>query len=502
MTNHPDTLPDSDSRCGRGAVRRLLAVVAVLCLFAFVPCAWAVNVSVGDEIYDILLRLEADGVIQSGLLTTKPLSRREVARLVAEAERNVKDRSLFLRQLVGTLKRKFDAERDGIKYLKPIDKVYIGFIYSNQVDHELNYNNDGDIYEDGLNLRLGFSSKADLGRFSFYLNPEFRYSKNDKDLVLKRAYGILRLWGLELMAGKDSQWWGPGHHGAILLSNNAEPLTMLKLTNPHPTLLPWVFRHLGPFRFVFFASRLEEERHIPEPYLWGLRLNFKPSPYTEIGLSRTALLGGEGQPEDLSTWWKSFTGADKGIELGQVGDHRAGGDIRITLPFRVQPLQLYFEAAGEDEAGGLPSLWAYLAGIYLPRIFTLERLSFRAEYANTYVPNRPGVWYGHSIYLSRYTYKGRVIGHHMDTDARDLFFELSYLLPELNGRLRVSYNREEREEHNLSATQKSTKDAVSVNARFSIRDNMSVEGRYTFGELRGEVEEDISLFTLNMTYRF
>ncbi|MCL0035708.1 capsule assembly Wzi family protein, partial [Thermodesulfovibrionales bacterium] len=385
MTNHPDTLPDSDSRCGRGAVRRLLAVVAVLCLFAFVPCAWAVNVSVGDEIYDILLRLEADGVIQSGLLTTKPLSRREVARLVAEAERNVKDRSLFLRQLVGTLKRKFDAERDRIKYLKPIDKVYIGFIYSNQVAQRLNYNNDGDVYEDGLNLRLGFSSKADLGRFSFYLNPEFRYSKNDKDLVLKRAYGILRLWGLELMAGRDSQWWGPGYHGAILLSNNAEPLTMLKLTNPHPTLLPWVFRHLGPFRFVFFASKLEEERYVPEPYLWGLRLNFKPSPYIEIGLSRTALLGGEGQPEDLSTWWKSFTGADKGIELGQVGDHRAGGDIRITLPFRVQPLQLYVEAAGEDEAGGLPSKWAYLVGIYLPRIFTLERLSFRAEYANTYV---------------------------------------------------------------------------------------------------------------------
>ena len=497
MTNHSDTLPDS--RYGRGAGCRLLAGAAVLCLLAFVPCAWAVNVGVGDEIYDILLRLEAEGIIESGLLTTKPLSRREAARLTIEAEKNVGDKSIFLRQLVRTLKRRLDAERGEVKYVKPVDKAYAGYVHSDQAGQELNYNNDGDIYEDGSNLRLGFSSRAELGRFSFYVNPEFRYSQNDEDLVMKKAYGILSFWGLELEAGKDSQWWGPGHHGAILLSNNAEPLTMLKLTNPHPVLLPWVFRYLGPFRFVFFASRLEEERVVANPYLWGLRLNFKPSPYIEIGLQRTALLGGEGRSENLGTWWKSFTGKDEGIAGVEAGDQRAGGDIKITLPFRVQPLQLYAEAAGEDEAGGLPSKWAHLAGIYLPRVFTLERLGFRAEYANTHISDSPNVWYNHHIYRSGYTYKGRVIGHHMGTDADDLFFELSYLLPELNGKLRVSYNRER---YNLSAARKSTKDEVSVNARFSVKDNISVEGKYAFGKLKDVVEEDISLFSLNAAYRF
>ncbi|RLC27952.1 MAG: hypothetical protein DRH37_10135, partial [Deltaproteobacteria bacterium] len=35
---------------------------------------------VGDEVYVILERLEAEGVIKSSLLTTRPLSRKEVVR--------------------------------------------------------------------------------------------------------------------------------------------------------------------------------------------------------------------------------------------------------------------------------------------------------------------------------------------------------------------------------------------------------------------------------------
>ena len=88
-------------------------------------------------------------------------------------------------------------------------------------------------------------------------------------------------------------WWWPGRNGALLLSNNMEPMTMLRFSNPQPALLPWVFRYLGPFRFVFFISRLEDDRKdVPEPILWGLRVNFGPHPVVEVGLERTAMFGG------------------------------------------------------------------------------------------------------------------------------------------------------------------------------------------------------------------
>jgi hypothetical protein len=436
---------------------------------------------VGNEAYDILHYLEAEGVMQSGLLTTKPLSYKEVMRLILEAERNSADRSLFIQRLVKTLKERFEDEIGDDKYIKPIDFFYGRYIYADSDIQALYYNNDGDHYEKGSNFRLGLSSRAELDWLSFYINPELRYSEDDTDIVMKRGYGVLSLLGLNLQLGKDSQWWGPGYHGAILLSNNAEPLTMVRITNPQPVLLPWVFRYLGPFRFVFFVTRLEEERTIPEPYLWGMRLNFKPHPYIEIGLQRTAMLGGKGRSEDLSTWWKSFTGKGENVIGVGAGDQRAGFDVKLTLPFKWQPLQVYAEAAGEDEAGGLPYKWAYLAGIYLPRILSLERISMRGEYATTHVRGSPNVWYTHSIYTDGYKYKGRIIGHHMGTDSKDFFMELSYLMPEKSGRISISYDREE---HNLSGAVREKKDEVTLKADIRLTKSVELEASYRHGKIK------------------
>src|SRR3989304_10361374 len=57
-------------------------------------------IGVGDEIYNILARLEAEGVIKSGLLNTKPISRKEAIRLLSEAEKNSEGRSEFVKELV------------------------------------------------------------------------------------------------------------------------------------------------------------------------------------------------------------------------------------------------------------------------------------------------------------------------------------------------------------------------------------------------------------------
>ena len=66
---------------------KLLALALIMAAFA--PYAHAsTNVDIGDETYGILARLEAEGLIQSGLLTTRPISRMEVQRLLEEAEKN------------------------------------------------------------------------------------------------------------------------------------------------------------------------------------------------------------------------------------------------------------------------------------------------------------------------------------------------------------------------------------------------------------------------------
>jgi hypothetical protein len=450
---------------------------------------------VSDDTYEILSRLEAEGVIQSSLLTTRPLSREEAARLMHEAERNSANSSLFIQSLIKSLKENLKDDLNDTRFIKPLDSIYANYLYADSDIQGLYYNNDGDHYDKGSNIRLGFSSRAELNWLSLYINPEVKYSEDDTDLVMKRLYGVLSFSGLDLQIGKESQWWGPGYHGAILITNNAEPFTLVRLTNPQHVLLPWIFKYLGPFRFVVFATKLEKERHVPEPYLWGMRINFKPHPYFEIGFSRTALLGGEGRSEDLETWWNSLIAAEEHQKgrVEETGDQRAGYDLKLTLPFKVQPLQLYLEVAGEDVAGGggFPTRTAKLIGFYLPRVLDFERIGFNAEYATTHVSNRPNIWYRHRIYKSGYTYKGRIIGHHMGPDSKDIFIEVSYLIPEKYGKVSISYNREE---HNLSGTIRKLKppliplfrkkDEVTFAAYFELMKGLELKASYGYGNFK------------------
>ena len=106
------------------------------------------------------------------------------------------------------------------------------------------------------------------------------------------------------------------------------------------------------------------------------------------------------------------------VDANVAGDQRAGFDMTLTLPFESQPLQIYFEADGEDEAGKLPSKWAYLTGLYLSRVLDFERIGFRAEYSNNHISGYPNVWYNHHIYQTGYRYEGRIIGHHCSRDSR------------------------------------------------------------------------------------
>jgi hypothetical protein len=193
--------------------------------------------------------------------------------------------------------------------------------------------------------------------------------------------------------------------------------------------------------------------------------------------------------------------------------------LKLTLPSKWQPLQVYAEAAGEDEAGGLPSRWAYLTGIYLPRLFNYYRIDLRAEYATNHIAGHPNYWYNHHIYTDGYTYKGRIIGHHMGTDSKDIFVEVSYLIPEKYGKVSISYDREE---HNLSGTTSNPysgilsptlmphfrkKDEVTLGTCFELMKGLELKASYGYGSFKnlgnipGE-DKNINIITGMINYNF
>ena len=102
---------------------------------------------------------------------------------------------------------------------------------------------------------------------------------------------------------------------------------------------------------------------------------------------------------------------------------------------------LYGEWGGEDQSQPFVfTRHAWLYGVYLPSIGTFRRADLRFEYGTT-LTNGKGVWYQHGQYPHQYD--GQILGHHMGTDARDLFLEARlFLLP--SSYLELSFDRTDR----------------------------------------------------------
>jgi len=79
---------------------------------------------ISDASYELFSRLEAAGVVRSGLLTTRLLSRNEAVRLLREAEIYSEGGSDFIKGLVQELKQRLGHEQSSTGSLKLLDSVY------------------------------------------------------------------------------------------------------------------------------------------------------------------------------------------------------------------------------------------------------------------------------------------------------------------------------------------------------------------------------------------
>jgi hypothetical protein len=462
----------------------------------------AVNVPVGSRVYEDLERLEVKGLLPGAILSTRPISALEAARLMKEAEEAIEKaekaiesgppygegrvgggvtgsnglkpdgdvrggdvkggggnlktgngvsggrgygRGDGVEAVMKRLRSEFEDDASGVAsgtYIKPIDASYMKFLYGHGGDGvaaNTVENNNGDGYDAGANLVAGFSSSMELmDSVSIYLNPEYRVSGQDTVATLHQGYAILNMSNIELLAGRDSVWWGSGYHGGLLMTNNAKPFDMAKITTTYPVVLPWFLGYLGLVKPTLMLVRLEEDRDYARANLLGMRVDMKPAPMVQIGLSRSIMFGGEGRvPLSLSDWADILLVSD-GVEHAESpinGDQLAAIDAsfvyvnrRKYLPF--SGMKLYTEWGAEDSSGDkTPSGSANICGAYIDGPLWIRNADARVEWANTGRNGRYGpTWYEHAVYYSGYTHEGSVIGHHMGTDSQDLFVRLQYHL--------------------------------------------------------------------------
>jgi len=264
-----------------------------------------------------------------------------------------------------------------------------------------------------------------------------------KDFRADGSYLGVNFGNFMLSAGLMERWWGPGWDNSLILSTNARPIPSVTLernyTDPFKSKwLAWI----GPWRASIAMGRAETSGvPVEDVRFFAARVNFKPRPWVEFGLTRTAQWCGGGRPCDWGTFVDMVFGHDNQTTNGapseqQPGNQMAGYDMRLRSPWRALPMAFYTQWIGEDEAGGLPAKFIGQFGLETWGKSPLGDWRLRAEYDDTacnFTRAEPdfGCAYRNEIYPQGYAYRGRIIGSSLDNDSR--LYTVAALLTRPNG---------------------------------------------------------------------
>ena len=331
------------------------------------------------EVYVLIDKLQGLGHLPGLMTGTRGLEAREVALEAGKegsAEDPFVDEMLRILQLEGA--RDLDFRIGG------------GVGYSNA--GYIPANAQGVPVPDGTGYRVnGFFRAAPYDWLGFQARAE-AVAGSDGERKGRIEETSLRLgWPqATLEAGRFAVWYGPGRHGSLLFTTNAEPLVGVRIRNPRPIAFPKAIDFLGAFQYDFFMARIDTGGPYPDSLVSGMRLALRPNRYVEFGASRAMHFGGKGQSESFSTFWDILTGQRESAGNTPKGNSLASIDAKVHLPFRVQPVVLYGEWGGEDQSQPFVfTRHAWLAGVFLPSIGPFRKADLRIEYGTTVTGSTP-----------------------------------------------------------------------------------------------------------------
>ena len=451
----------------------ILSFLALLFAILLLPPSSAfasVNIPLHHWAYEAIERLTSIGIIDRAMVVTKPYSRKQAAKYVARAIERIRadeirddGRRALAEPLVerlmvefrpelmdlGAIARKRSETSQTVRYGARLQTEVDGFSIGGGQTVRFRENRGGEYYANGVQNQTDVRGWLEVGDWAaFMVQPKFISNRdalsrgptigpltsfNDQYVYLREASLKLTFWNVALEFGRGTQWWGPGYHGSLLLTDHAFPLDMIKLGSDETFRLPWALSKLGDWKINTFLGRLEGTQTFPHEKIFGLRVDYLPTTWLELGLTRLTQFGGQGSGAsfprtlvDCYTNPPNQTGAADCNEQAMLDARTRVPHVPYLVPFPAG-LQIYGELGSEDKWTKLISTRAaYLVGIYVPQLFDNDTTDFRIEFADTDYPRRyssdlTGVWYNNGTFTNGMRQYGFPLGHHMGTDGIDFF---------------------------------------------------------------------------------
>lgn len=435
-------------------------------------------VALDSPIYEQIERLASLGYIHSQFLGLRPWTRMACARMLQEAaDNNVVEDGGEAAELYASLTQDFAyelgvLEGNDAKPRADLDRVYtraqgVAGPPLNDSFHfgQTIYNDFGRPYQEGFNDQTGVEGSASAGRFEISIRGEYQHAaapglypaatqqiiaQSDQvpnayfpnngatnRLELLDAYGGITGKDWQLSIGKQSLWEGVDSSTALIISNNIDPLYMVRLNRTSPLVLPWVFKWLGPLRTEFFLGATEGHHYPSRPWVQGLKVSVKPTPNLEFGFSRTVLFAGAGHGLTLHSFWNAFSSVGDNLSTipgtrGDVGDRRGEFDFHYRLPYLRKWVALYGDFMTDDDPSPLsaPQRSILAPGIEITKFPKLPRLQLRVEGLSSAAKDTAryygSFFYWNGAYHDGYTNRGDVIGSWIGRDSTALWAEARY----------------------------------------------------------------------------
>ena len=319
--------------------------------------------------------------------------------------------------------RKISDSEGGLGYITMLRPTVLGRVYRNFAfcsDLKFYYLS-GEHFED-IPKTEARSVQADLGATT---------------AATTTAYALFKAPWFGLLLGKDRLHWGPGRHGALLVSDNPLPMNMVKLIAHYPS--GSIQRQKGPqIKFHAFTGTLGSG--ISRKYLSGHRVEMNVRDRINWGIAETIVFANRFEtiymnPLQIYTVTELPVKVIRGEGLESPDNVLISGDFDLLL----KNLSVYGELMIDDFQPNYGwrsyrhwgSKFGLLFGLYyinppLPPFFKggseggFPDSEFRLEYAfiNQYA-------YTHDN-NTNYTHFDSVIGHWIGSDADVLWVNLKH----------------------------------------------------------------------------
>ena len=342
------------------------------------------------------------------------------------------------------------------------------------------YNNLRNQNKSNVNFQLEYSKRA--------LTSQLSLNFDDRDkLSFDGSYVSYENGIANLSIGKVDRIWSFSEKSSLILSSNSRPIEAISIKLEDKFYNQW-FPSNTKWSIETIYGSTRNSYNGKNSMLFGARAVINPSERLSFEILQTSQWGGKNNKLNKSTAVGIFFGETNLGENAEI-NKMAGFGASYEIPINRNTYRVYGQAIGEDEAGGLPSCYSWIAGMELlsPNIRVPTKLSI--ELIETRANTSASGWCGPNTVYNNNTYNyinyNTVMGVPIDTEGTSL--EL-FGQSQINKNLGINYSTKflSINDQNYSSHRLSTKRSLGTITSLGVywkKDQLELGGNISYQNL-------------------